>query len=82
MAESLPTTRQPVKSFFATCASSRLYSRLVGMNKLLERALTLQKRDRAIVRAARKKSLAEIARQHGLTRERVRQIVQSAAAGG
>jgi DNA-directed RNA polymerase sigma subunit (sigma70/sigma32) len=49
-----------------------------GMNLTLEQALARQKRDNLIIRQARKMSLAEIGRLHGLTRERVRQIVLAA----
>jgi len=49
------------------------------MNLSLQKALALQKRDKIIIRQARRMNLAEIARLHGLTRERVRQIVKAAA---
>jgi DNA-directed RNA polymerase sigma subunit (sigma70/sigma32) len=50
------------------------------MSRILDRAIALQKRDRQIVRAARKaRSLAEVAREFGLTRARVSQIVNGAA---
>ena len=45
---------------------------------MLERAIILHKRDKAIIRAARKApSLAAVARQFGLTRARVSQIVKA-----
>ena len=47
------------------------------MNLSLQKALALQKRDRLIVRQARRMSLAAVGRLHGLTRERVRQIVRA-----
>lgn len=52
------------------------------MNLSLQKALALWKRDKQIVRQARRMSLAEVGRLHGLTRERVRQIVEKHANGG
>ena len=45
----------------------------------MQKALELQRRDRKILRAAKKaRSLAEVGRQFGLTRARVAQIVREA----
>ena len=57
--------------------NDNLESSLPTMNLSLEKALALAKRDRLIARQARKMSLAEVGRRHGLTRERVRQIVKA-----
>ena len=61
------------------------------MNLSLQKALALQKRDRLIIRQVlrphkigdeyRRLSYAEVGRMHGLTRERVRQIVKAANGG-
>ena len=48
------------------------------MNLSLQEALRRDKRDKTIVKLARTMSLADIGRLHGLTRERVRQIVLAA----
>lgn len=50
------------------------------MSPQLQKAIARDRRDRLILRQARKMSLAEIGRQHGLTRERVRQIVKNGRA--
>ena len=48
------------------------------MNLTLAKALALAKRDRKIVRQARRMSHVEVARLHGITRARVGQIVKAA----
>lgn len=47
------------------------------VNLSLAKALQLQRRDREIQRLARTKTLADIARRFGLTRQRVHQIVRN-----
>lgn len=67
------------QAIFCALQNHKLSPRLAAMNLSLQKALALQKRDKVIIRQARRMNLAEIARLHGLTRERVRQIVKTAA---